>query len=85
MTFEVEQIERIERQLKAKRKSRRDDATLHLQYRQLVLDNAFANRAFKAKLDDNEDTEEVGDFVLYAKEALAEFEKDHPDLSGSSS
>ena len=84
VSFKVEQIERIERQLKAKRKSRRDYANLHLQYRQLVLDNAFASRAFKAKLDDNEDTEEVGDFVLYAKEALAAFEADHPDLSGTS-
>ena len=85
VSFEVEQIERIERQLNAKRKRRRDDAALHLQYRQLVLDNAFATRAFKAKLDDNEDTEEAGDFLLYAKEALAAFEVDHPDLSGSSS
>ena len=85
MSFEVEQIERIERQLKAKRKSRRDDAALHLQYRHLILDNAFAARAFKAKLDNNEATEEVSDFVLSAKEALAEFEVDHPDLSGSSS
>ena len=85
VSFEVEQIERIERQLKAKRKSRRDDAALHLQYRHLILDNAFAARAFKAKLDNNEDTEEVSDFVLSAKEALAEFEVDHPDLSGSSS
>ena len=83
--FEVEQIERIERQLKAKRKSRRDDAALHLQYRQLILDNTFAARAFKATLDNNEDTEKVGDFVLSAKDALAAFEADHPDLSGSSS
>ena len=84
MSFEVKQIERIERQLNAKRKRRRDDAALHLQYRQLVLDHAFASRAFKAKLDDNEDTGEVGDFVLYAKEALAEFEAYHPDLSCTS-
>ena len=59
-------------------------SNLHLKYRQQVLDHALASRAFKAKLDNNEDTEEVSDFVLYAKEALAEFEADHPDLSGTS-
>ena len=39
MSLEVKQIERIERQLNAKRKRRRDDATLHLQYWQLALRN----------------------------------------------
>lgn len=45
---EIDQIERVQRQLN-RRKKRRNEANWNLQYRQLVLDHAFASQASKSK------------------------------------
>ena len=78
------ELERVERQLNAKRKKRREEAELKLQHRQLLLDHAFASRAYMAKQSSNEDTTEIADFLLYAKEALDAFEVEHPDITATS-
>ena len=83
-TNEIEQIERVERQLNARKKTRREEAQLKLEHRQLLLDHAFASQAFMVKQANSENTDEIADFLLYAKEALDPFEVDNPDFTGTS-
>ena len=77
----VEVVERIERQLKAKRKKRRKHAADLLEQKQLELDYTFACRAKELKKN-NEDISEIN-IWLHAREALRAFEADHPELVGS--
>ena len=81
---EVERIERAEQQLHAKKKKRRESAALKLQHGQLLLDHAFASRAYMAKQSSNEDTTEIAEFLIYAKEALDAFAVEHPEMAGTS-
>ena len=81
---EIEQIERVERQLNARRKKRREEADLKLQHRQLLLDHAFVSQAFMTKQANKENTDEIADFLLYAKEALDAFEVANPDITSTS-
>ena len=81
---EIDRIERVEQQLNAKKQKRREVAALTLQHSQLLLDYAFASQAYMAKQSSNEDTTEITDFLVYAKEALDAFGVEHPHMAGTS-
>ena len=81
---EMDRIERVEQQLNAKKQKRREVAALTLQHSQLILDYAFASQAYMAKQSSNEDTTEIADFLVYAKEALDTFVTEHPHMAGTS-
>ena len=79
---EIEQIERVQRQLTAKRKKRQENADLLLQHKQLVLDHAFVLHIFELKKC-KEDVQDINEILFHDKEALDGFVVDHPDIAGS--